>query len=176
MTAEVPATDQPTRADGESAMVSIATSRQGRRYTPAFKQRAVDAVLERRKVTGVDYGSIQHVAEEIGCSAESLRQWVRRAEATRASRTTTATRPPMSGVASTALEREVGELRRENKFLLRAALYFATELQAHVAPSRRPLGARRRSVRWWRGRSPSGSSGTSAGGSCASSTAARRSS
>jgi transposase len=68
------------------------------------------------------WATICSIAEKIGCSAETLRKWVRRAERDRGERPglTTAERERMKD-----LERENRELRRANEILRKASAYFA---------------------------------------------------
>lgn len=66
--------------------------------------------------------AIQVVAEQIGCSTEVLRRWVRQSETDQGRR---------EGLTSSErerlkeLEREVRELRRANTILRQASAYFA---------------------------------------------------
>ena len=76
--------------------------------------------------------AIGAIAAKIGCSGETLREWVRQAERDHGLR---------AGPASTeqarikALEREVRELRQANKILRRASAYFAmAELDRRSKP------------------------------------------
>ncbi len=67
-----------------------------------------------------------HVARDLGVHRETLRLWVRQAEAdqgTRQDRLTSAERERMK-----ELEREVRELRRANEILKAASAFFASEL------------------------------------------------
>jgi transposase len=69
------------------------------------------------------------VAAKIGCTPETLRTWVRRAEVDEGRR---------PGIASDErerlkeLERENRELRRANEILKSASLFFATELDGRT--------------------------------------------
>jgi transposase-like protein len=71
------------------------------------------------------WAAIRSIAEKVGCSSETLRNWVRRAE------TDTGRRP---GLTSAQLEelkelrRENRELRRANEILKSAAAFFGAEL------------------------------------------------
>ena len=67
-------------------------------------------------------GGICSIASKFGCSSETLRKWVRRAEADQG------LRPGLSGPERErlkALERENRELRRANEILRKASAYFA---------------------------------------------------
>jgi transposase-like protein len=65
--------------------------------------------------------AISSIAGKIGCTAETLRRWVRQAERDSGMRagTTTDERDRMR-----ALEREVRELRQANEILRKASAYF----------------------------------------------------
>ena len=65
---------------------------------------------------------MRSIAEKIGCSAETLRKWVRQIEVDSGLRggVTSDERVRMS-----ELEREVRELRRANEILRKASAYFA---------------------------------------------------
>ncbi len=71
---------------------------------------------------GSQWAAIRSVAEKIGCTAETLRKWVRQAERDSGHRPglTTAERDRMQ-----ELERENRELRRANEILRKASAYFA---------------------------------------------------
>ncbi|MAO82193.1 MAG: IS3 family transposase, partial [Nocardioides sp.] len=51
-----------------------------RRYSPEDKARAVRMVRQLRKELGTTHGTIQRVADQIGCGVESLRMWVKQAD------------------------------------------------------------------------------------------------
>ena len=92
------------------------------RYSQDVRERAVRMVLEHRGEYASEWAAIQSVASKIGCSAETLRNWVRRTQVDTGSR---------EGVTSEErarvkdLEREVRELRRANEILRKASAYFA---------------------------------------------------
>jgi transposase len=79
-------------------------------------------VLEHQAEHESQWAAICSMAEKIGCSAETLRKWVRRAERDLGKRPglTTAERERMK-----ELERENRELRRANEILRKASAYFA---------------------------------------------------
>jgi transposase-like protein len=68
------------------------------------------------------WATIQSIAEKIGCTAETLRKWVRQKErdAGRRAGLTTDERARLK-----ELERENRELRRANEILWKASAYFA---------------------------------------------------
>ena len=79
-------------------------------------------VREHREAHGSQWSAIQRVAAKIGCSGETLRNWVRQAERDDGARPgpTTEERERIR-----ALEREVRELRQADESLRKASAYFA---------------------------------------------------
>ena len=96
-----------------------------RRYSPAEKAQAVRLVRQLRKELGTAHGTIQRVAEQIGCGVESLRTWVKQAEIDAGEEPGTTTE---EAARIKALEQENRELRRANEILKRASAFFAAEL------------------------------------------------
>ena len=96
-----------------------------KRYTPDEKARAVRMVRQLRKELGTTHGTIQRVAEQIGCGVESLRTWVKQADIDEGVEPGVTT-----GDAQRIkdLEQEVRELRRANAILKSASAFFAAEL------------------------------------------------
>ena len=92
------------------------------RYSPEVKERAVRMVFDQAGQHASQWEAIRSVAEKIGCSAESLRNWVRQEEVDAGQR---------GGVSSEEktrikeLERENRELKRANEILRKASAYFA---------------------------------------------------
>jgi transposase-like protein len=92
------------------------------KFSPEVQERAVRLVLEHQGEHESQWAAIRSVAGKIGCTPESLRRWVRRAEIDRGKR---------PGVTSAEaqrvkeLEREVKELRRANEILKVASAFFA---------------------------------------------------
>jgi len=79
-------------------------------------------VFEHQEEYGSQWGAIRSIADKFGCSAETLRSWVRRAERDRGLRPglTTEERARMK-----ELERENRELKRANEILRKASAFFA---------------------------------------------------
>ena len=92
------------------------------RYTPEVRQRAVRLVLDQEHNHPSQWTAIRSVAEKIGCTAETLRNWIRQTERDHGRRAgpTTDDRARLK-----ELERENRELRRANEILRKASAYFA---------------------------------------------------
>ena len=108
------------------------TKRTLNRFSPEVRQRAVRMVLDHGGDHASQWAAIGSIAAKIGCTAETLRTWVRQAERDRARRpgSTTEERERIR-----ALEREVRELRQANEILKKASAYFAmAELDRRSKP------------------------------------------
>jgi transposase len=92
------------------------------RYSQEVRERAVRMVFEHGAEHASEWAAIQSIAAKIGCSSETLRNWLRRTQVDTGSR---------EGVTSEErarvkdLERENRELRRANEILRKASAYFA---------------------------------------------------
>ena len=92
------------------------------RFSPELRERAVRLVRDQQHDHGSQWAAIQAIASKIGCSAETLRNWVRREERDTGKRpgpTTTEVQRMKE------LERENRELKRANEILRKASAYFA---------------------------------------------------
>ncbi len=92
------------------------------KYSPEVRERAVRMVLEHEQEYSSQWAAIQSIAQKIGCSGETLRNWVRRVERD-SGRRAGATTDQVARLKE--LEREVRELRRANEILRKASAYFA---------------------------------------------------
>ncbi len=92
------------------------------RYSPEIRERAVRMVLEHEREHNSQWATIESIAAKIGCTAETLRKWVRQVERDEGRRPglTTDEKQRLK-----ELEREVRELRRANEILRKASAYFA---------------------------------------------------
>jgi transposase len=92
------------------------------RFSREVRERAVRMVFEHAEEHASQWAAITSIAEKIGCAAETLRSWVRRAEREAGHRPglTTDERTRLK-----QLERENVELRRANEILKKASAYFA---------------------------------------------------
>jgi transposase len=91
-------------------------------YSPEVRERAVRLVLDGAGEHPTQWAAISSVAAKIGCTTETLRNWVRQAERDGGQRPgpTSAERERIK-----ALERENRELRQANEILRKASAYFA---------------------------------------------------
>ncbi len=103
-----------------------------RRFLPEVRERAVRLVRQHQGEHASEWAAISSIAAKIGCTAETLRGWVRQAERDGGQR---------GGAASEererikALERENRELRQANEILRKASAYFAqAELDRRFKP------------------------------------------
>jgi transposase len=93
-----------------------------RRYSPEVKQRAVRMLFEHEGEYESRWSALESIAEKIGCTAETLRSWVKQEEIDTGRRDglTTSDRERLK-----ALEKENKELRRANEILKTASAFFA---------------------------------------------------
>lgn len=93
-----------------------------KRFSPEVRERAVRLVQEQEGQHGSQWAAIKSVAAKIGCTAETLRTWVRQAE------TDSGTRPGLTTAERERLkelEKENRELKRANEILRLASAFFA---------------------------------------------------
>jgi transposase len=92
------------------------------RFSQEVRERAVRLVFDHGNEYGSEWEAMGSIAEKIGCSAETLRKWVRQTEVDTGRRggLTTAEQARIK-----ELERENRELRRTNDILRKASAYFA---------------------------------------------------
>ena len=88
------------------------------RFSAEVRERAVRMVREHEHEHGSRWATVCSVAEKIGCTPQTLQNWVRKTE------------PGQIAAASDAsrlkqLERENAELRRANEILRKASAFFA---------------------------------------------------
>ena len=93
-----------------------------KRYSPEIRERAVRLVFEHQGDYGSQWAALNSIAGKIGCTAETLRKWVRRSETDQGKRVgmTSSDRERLM-----ELERDNRELKRANEILRKAAAFFA---------------------------------------------------
>jgi transposase-like protein len=92
------------------------------RFSPEVQERAVRMLMEAKGQYESEWAALQSIAAKIGCTAETLRKWVRQHERDSGQREgpTTAEHKRVK-----ELEREVRELRKANEILKLASAFFA---------------------------------------------------
>src|SRR6056297_44192 len=105
------------------------------RYSPEFRERPVRMLLDQQGEHESQWAAMNSIAAKVGCTAETLRKWVRQSEKDLGLR---------DGVTNDererlkTLERENRELKRANEILRKASAYFAQAERDWQAFLRRP--------------------------------------
>jgi len=92
------------------------------KFSPEVRERAVRMVLDGADPHGSRWQAVTSIATKIGCSANTLNDWVKKAEVDSGRR---------AGITSDmaermkSLERENRELRQANEILRKVSAYFA---------------------------------------------------
>jgi transposase-like protein len=92
------------------------------KFSPEVRERAVRMVLEHEGQHVSRWSAIVSISSKIGCAAQTLNEWVRKAEVESGRR---AGIPTELAERLKALERENRELRQANEILRKASAYFA---------------------------------------------------
>jgi transposase len=108
------------------------TSKMTNRFSPEVRARAVRMVLEHEGEYSSRWAAVSSIAAKIGCTSQTLNEWVKKAEVDSGAR---AGLPTEVAERLKALERENRELRQANEILRKASAYFAqAELDRRFKP------------------------------------------
>jgi transposase len=92
------------------------------KFAPEVRQRAVRMVLDHEGDYPSRWSAVVSVADKIGCTPQTLHEWVKKAEVDSGRRAGVSTDTPEK---LKTLERENRELRQANEILRKASAYFA---------------------------------------------------
>ena len=102
------------------------------KFSPEVRARAVRLVLDHEGQHPSRWAAISSIAAKIGCTAQTLSDWVKKAEVDSGAR---AGVPSEVAERLKTLERENRELRQANEILRKASAYFAqAELDRRFKP------------------------------------------
>ena len=92
------------------------------KFSPEVQERAVRMVLESQGQHDSQWAALVSIAAKIGCTAETLRRWVRQTERDSGQREGLTT---VEAQRIKDLEHEMRELRKANEILKLASAFFA---------------------------------------------------
>src|SRR6202453_5183305 len=108
------------------------TSKTTNKFSPEAGARAVRMVLAHTSEHPSRWAAFTSIATKIGCTPQTLHDWVKKAEIDSRKRSGV---PTDTAEKLKALERENRELRHDNEILPKASAYFATaELDRRSKP------------------------------------------
>jgi transposase len=108
------------------------TSKTTNKFSPEVRDRAVRMVLDHAGEHPSRWAAVTSIAAKIGCTPQTLHDWVKKAEIDSGQRTGV---PTEMVEKLKALERENRELRQANEILRKASAYFAmAELDRRSKP------------------------------------------
>ena len=108
------------------------TSKTTNKFSPEVRTRAVRMVQDHAGEHSSRWAAVTSIAAKIGCTPQTLHDWVKKAEVDSGQR---AGVPTDTAEKLKALERENRELRQANEILRKASAYFAmAELDRRSKP------------------------------------------
>ena len=108
------------------------TSKTTNKFSPEVRDRAVRMALDHAGEHPSRWAAVTSIAAKIGCTPQTLHDWVKKAEIDSGQR---AGVPTDTAEKLKALERENRELRQANEILRKASAYFAmAELDRRSKP------------------------------------------
>ncbi len=108
------------------------TKKTTNKFSAEVRERAVRMVWEHQGEHASQWAAITSIAAKIGCTAQTLRNWVRQSERDAGERSGLSTD---ERARLKVLERENRELRQANEILRKASAYFAqAELDRRFKP------------------------------------------
>ena len=104
------------------------TSKTTSKYAPEVRERAVRMVLDHERNQASYWAAVASIAAKIGRAAQTLHEWVKKAEVDSGRRVGV---PTEVAAQLKALERENGEMHQANEILHKESAYFVQAERAY---------------------------------------------